>query len=309
MISRGNAKAFDASKEKYGLTDSLDLGLRTVLVDDVVGSVNRWRDFDARFRIKNRSTMHRYMRIKQAMERGQIMPPVILYKVRDKYYVVDGNHRVSVAKEVGQTYIDAEVIEFFPPPNSEPNLIWRERSVFERKTGLAGIDLTELGSYDKLLLQIEDFRKEESQVIKYELTLEEASASWEQEIYKPVCALIHKQRLLDEFPNRTEADLFLYASYHKVAKSRLTKQKVSYREALNDFKIEQPNKSFAEQILDTITSLFGPDEHDQCPQGLIFDDDGLVRVIDGCKGCGRCHDRHKGRQPFRRDDYPFDDFF
>lgn len=295
MRFRGHAEPFEKSKEKHGLTDSIDLGLRTVLVDDIVGSVNRWRDFDARFRIKNRSTIYRYTKIKQAVERGQIMPPVILYKVRDKYYVVDGNHRVSVAKEVGQTYIDAEVVEFFPPANTEPRLVWRERSLFERKTGLIGIDLTELGAYNKLLIQIEDFRKEESQVIGHELTLEEASASWEQEIYKPVVALIRKQRLLDEFPNRTEADLFLYASYHKVAKSRLTKQKVSYREALADFRVEQPNRSFTEQLIDTITGLFGPDEQDHCYQGLIFDEDGLVRVTDGCRGCGRCQDRGKGR--------------
>lgn len=49
---RGHAKAFDTAKEKLGLTDSLYLGLRTVPVDSIVGSVNRWRDFDARFRIK-----------------------------------------------------------------------------------------------------------------------------------------------------------------------------------------------------------------------------------------------------------------
>ncbi|NMA62004.1 MAG: ParB N-terminal domain-containing protein [Firmicutes bacterium] len=306
MRPRGNIEAFDTPKEKYGLTDSIDLGLRIVPVEDIVGSVNRWRDFDARFRIKNKSTMYRYQRIKQAVEQGQIMPPVILYKVRDKYYVVDGNHRVAVAKEVGQTYIDAEVVEFFPPGNSEPNLIWRESSLFERKTGLSGIEFTELGSYEKLLMQIEEFRKEESQVIGHELSLEEASASWEQEIYKPVVGLIRKQRLLDEFPNRTEADLFLYASYHKVAKARLTKQKVSYREALADFREELPHKTFREQIAETITSLFAPDTQDQCHQGLIFDEDGLIRVTDGCHGCGRCQDRSKGRGTIIHDE---DEFF
>ena len=114
---RGHAKAFDTAKEKLGLTDSLYLGLRTVPVDSIVGSVNRWRDFDARFRIKNRHTMYRYQQIKKAVERGSTLPPVSLYKVRDKYYVVDGNHRVAAAKEVGQAFIDAEVVEFFPPPD------------------------------------------------------------------------------------------------------------------------------------------------------------------------------------------------
>ncbi|NMB02244.1 MAG: ParB N-terminal domain-containing protein [Firmicutes bacterium] len=307
MMNRGHVQAFDSTKEKYGLTESLDLGLRTVPVDDIVGSVNRWRDFDARFRIKNRHTFHRYTKIKQAVERGNIMPPVSLYKVRDKYYVVDGNHRVSAAKEVGQTYIDAHVVEFFPPPNSELNLIWRERSMFEHKTGLSGIQFTELGSYDKLLLQIEDFRKEESETIGLELTLEQASSSWEQEIYKPVCQLIREQGLLRDFPKRTEADLFLYASYHKVAKSRLTKEKVSYREALNDFRAQLPEKSLAEQLRDLITGLFSPDEHDQCPQGLILDEDGLVKVINDCRGCGRCVEGDKVRSHISPQD-PFLDY-
>ncbi|HHT43648.1 MAG TPA: ParB N-terminal domain-containing protein [Firmicutes bacterium] len=287
---RGHAKAFDSAKEELGLTDSLDLGLRTVPVDSIVGSVNRWRDFDARFRIKNRATIHRYMKIKQAVERGSSLPPVSLYKVRDKYYVVDGNHRVAVAKEVGQTYIDAEVIEFFPPPNSEPNLIWRERSIFEHRTGLDGIELTELGAYDKLLMQIEEYRQEVSQAMGMDLPLSNAAASWEQEIYKPVCNLIRSQGLLHDFPGRTEADLFLYASYHKVAKSRLTRQKVSYREALADFKIPKPDKSFAEQLKELITGLFSPDLHDVCPYGLIIDEDGLVRVARDCRGCARCQE-------------------
>lgn len=307
MRPRGNIEAFDTPKAKYGLTDSIDLGLRIVPVEDIVGSVNRWRDFDARFRMKNKTTIYRYRRIKQAVEQGEIMPPIVLYKVREKYYVVDGNHRVAVAKEVGQTYIDAEVIEFFPPANSEPNLIWRERSLFERKTALFGIDFTELGSYEKLLLQIEEFRRDESKALGHELTLEEASSSWEQEIYKPVIDLIHKQRLLDDFPNRTEADLFLYASYHKVAKARLTKQRVSYREALADFKEEQPHKSFRELLSETITGLFAPDTQDHCHQGLIFDEDGLIRVIDGCHGCGRCQERTRGRDTVIRDEDGFFD--
>lgn len=292
---RGYAKPFHSAKEKLGLTDSLYLGLRTVPVDSIVGSVNRWRDFDAKFRIKNKSTLFRYQQIKRAVERGSILPPVSLYKVRDKYYVVDGNHRVAAAKEVGQIYIDAEVVEFFPPSDSEPNLIWRERSLFEQKTGLMGIEFTELGSYDKLLMQIEDYRREESEALGMELTLPHAAASWEQEIYKPVCQLIREQHLLREFPGRTEADLFLYASYHRVAKSRLTQEKVSYKEALADFKVPRPGKTFAEQLRDLITGLFSPDGRDHCPQGLIFDEDGLVQVTKDCRGCTRCRPGERER--------------
>lgn len=293
MVFRGHVESFAARKEKHQLTDAVDLGLRIVPVSNIVGSVNRWQDFDAKFRIRNRTTYQRYRRIKQAVERGEILPPVQLYKVKDKYYVVDGNHRVAVAKEVGQVYMDAFVTEFLPPGNTKKHLLWRERSLFQRQTGLHEIELTELGSYDKLLDQIRDFQAEESERLGIALTLQNAASSWIEEIYRPVVELIRKQRLLDDFPNRTEADLFLYASYHKLAKSRLTHQKVSYREALADFHVEQ-QRTLAEQLIDLITGLFTPsDEQDRCPHRnlLIMDEDGLVHVAPSCPGCGRCvHD-------------------
>lgn len=296
MVFRGHAESFAARKEKHQLTDAVDLGLRIVPVNNIVGSVNRWQDFDAKFRIRNRTTYQRYQRIKQAVERGEILPPVQLYKVGDKYYVVDGNHRVAVAKEVGQVYIDAYVTEFLPSADTKEHLLWRERSLFQRQTGLLDIELTELGSYEKLLAQIRDFQAEESERLNMDLTLERAASSWHEEIYRPVVELIRKQRLLDDFPNRTEADLFLYASYHKIAKSRLTNQNVSYREALADFQVEQ-QKSFAEQLRDLITGLFTPSVEDDphCPHKdnlLIMDEDGLVHVAPSCPGCRRCTHDH-----------------
>ena len=83
MVFRGHAESFAARKEKHQLTDAVDLGLRIVPVSNIVGSVNRWQDFDAKFRIRNRTTYQRYQRIKQAVERGEILPPVQLYKVKE----------------------------------------------------------------------------------------------------------------------------------------------------------------------------------------------------------------------------------
>lgn len=54
-----------------------------------------------------------------------ILPPVDLYKIKDKYYVVDGNHRVAAAKEIGQIYIDAYVTEFLPTGDTPQHLLWR----------------------------------------------------------------------------------------------------------------------------------------------------------------------------------------
>ncbi len=296
MLSRNTVESFDQRQSEEHLVESTDLGLRIVEVKDIVGSVNRWQDLDSHFRLKlhSKGAQERFDNIKRAMEQGEVFPPVELYKIREKYYIVDGNHRVSAAKQVGQTYIDAHVTEYLPAGDNQEHLLWRERSSFERKTGLSGIEFRELGLYGNLLIQIEQFRQEESTEIEQRVTLQEAAKHWYYEIYTPVVDQIHKEGLLNEFTNRTEADLFLYATYHKMAKSRLTKDKVTYREVLLDFH-PTPHKSLREKIIDTVTGLLHPADKD-CPYGLIIDEDGLVKVTKNCGGCSKC-DENNNKKP------------
>lgn len=288
---RNTIESFDHQFAKSELTDSIDLGLRTVEVKKIVGSVNRWQDFDSHFRFKltSRAAMERYARIKRALERGEYLPPVELYKIRNKYYVVDGNHRVAAAKEIGQTYIDAYITEYLPPGNTPEHLLWRERAQFEYRTGLSSIELTELGLYQKLFDQIKQFEDEEYEQHHLTDSFFHVARQWYDEIYMPVVQQIRKEKLLDDFPHRTEADLFLYATYHKMAKSRLTKEAVSYRQALADFRPGSP-KTLKDRIKDTISSLLRLNDNSQdCPYGLILDEDGLVKITKNCGGCTKCH--------------------
>lgn len=290
MFARSTVESFDQQMTRNKLTETMDLGLRTVEVKKIVGSVNRWQDFDSQFRFKltSRVAMERYARIKKALEKGEILPPVVLYKIRDKYYVVDGNHRVAAAKELGQIYIDAFVTEFLPPGDSFHHLLWRERAQFEYKTGLSGIEFTELGMYQNLLQQIEQFEQEEYKNHHLNDSFFNVAKQWYQEIYLPVVEEIRKEKILSDFPNRTEADLFLYATYHRMAKSRLTNEQVSYREALADLRPSE-RKTLKDKIREIIGSLLRLNDapHD-CPHGLIIDEDGLVRITKMCNGCTKC---------------------
>ena len=146
MFSRGTIESFNRQVAEQNLTETIELGLRTVEVKKIVGSVNRWQDFDSkfRFRLTSRTAMERYARIKKALEDGVVLPPVDLYKVKDKYYVVDGNHRVAAAKEIGQIYIDAYVTEFLPAGDSVQHLLWRERANFEYRSVISDIYFTEV---------------------------------------------------------------------------------------------------------------------------------------------------------------------
>src|ERR687898_20547 len=86
-------------------------GMQTVPVRQIVGSMDRFRDFDRAFLPRGNATRGRWQSIDRAYYQDVRLPPIQLYKVGDIYFVKDGNHRVSVARERGVEFIDAEVIE------------------------------------------------------------------------------------------------------------------------------------------------------------------------------------------------------
>jgi hypothetical protein len=114
-------RAFDEARRELGAENRRHLGRRTVEAGRVVGSVGRWRDFDAGF-MPTRASAGRWKRVDLAFRTGRDLPPVVLYKLGDDYYVVDGNHRVSVARFEGVEMIDAEVTEFFPRRAKAPQV-------------------------------------------------------------------------------------------------------------------------------------------------------------------------------------------
>ena len=89
-------------------------GTRVVEVDEIVGSVGRWRDFDRSFLPARASVGHKWKRIDRAFQRGEDLPPVELYEIGDAYFVVDGHHRVSVARYHDVPTLEASVVEFHP---------------------------------------------------------------------------------------------------------------------------------------------------------------------------------------------------
>ena len=86
-------------------------GVRAVPVNRIVGSTDRARDFDRAFRPRRREAAARWQSVARAHYEGRELPPIQLRQIGDAYFVVDGHHRVSVARSMGQQFIDAEVVE------------------------------------------------------------------------------------------------------------------------------------------------------------------------------------------------------
>jgi len=219
---------FDWVKEQIGLKGRWYRGVQVVGIDRIVGSLNRYRDFDRAF-LPRRATLERNERIgrlRAALERGEEFPPVVLYKVGEVYFVVDGHHRVAAARQEGAKEIDAEVVEFEPTVPIEPGVtekdivIKAEYAEFLRRTHLderrpsQRIVFTEPGRYHAVLEHIAVHRYFLGIEQEREIPYEEAVTSWYDRVYTPLVGAFRRLDVLQQFPGRTEADLYIWVSEH-----------------------------------------------------------------------------------------------
>ncbi|MDT8377632.1 MAG: Lrp/AsnC ligand binding domain-containing protein [Desulfotignum sp.] len=193
----------------------MDHGIQTIALERITGSVGKYADFDSRFRPKKHMSTQRFAEIKQAMRQGSPIPPVKLYQIRDQYYVLDGNHRVAAAKELGWTEIKAKVVELLSARNTMENLLYLEKKRFLEKTGLPReIDLTEVGKYKYLEQQIRKHQDYLTSQSGKDCDFIRAAKDWYHTIYLPMTTIIGNGDLLKYFPGRTLADLYTYIAYH-----------------------------------------------------------------------------------------------
>jgi hypothetical protein len=207
-------------------------GLQTVPLAQIVGSMDRFQYFNREFFPRQRFTAGRWQNVDRAYYQDVNLPPIQLYKVGDVYFVKDGNHRVSVARERGQQYIDAEVIEgHIRAPlyaSMRPNelLLQAEYAEFLRRTDLDrqfpdhDIRPSALGRYDEIWEQIQGHRDWLAAIRHQPVSDRDAVADWYVHIYCPIVEVARKQHLTERFPDRTEADVYLWVMRHRWAIER-----------------------------------------------------------------------------------------
>ena len=209
-------KSFKEDQQQEEAFDHKERGVCSVAVKQIVGSVGRYRDFDSEFRLIQHMPSDRLQGIKQAIKNGKRLPPVKLYQIKDEYYVLDGNHRIAVAKEIGRHEVDAKIVEFIPSKDTLENILYREKSEFFEATRLASaIDLTEVGQYTHLIKQISKHQEFLELKTKKPVSFESAAKDWYKTIYRPLNDIIDQGGLIEAFPGRTIADLYTYISIHQ----------------------------------------------------------------------------------------------
>ncbi len=224
---RDRLLSYDEVRQLVGERSRVDRGLKEIPLKEIVGSVGRYTDFTRTFLPRSDVMQDRWARVKTVATDMGGWPPIEVYQLGDAYFVIDGNHRVSVARQMGISTIPAYVTEVktVVPITADidpAQLIIRSRqSSFLRRMGLdkappeADLLLTEAGAYRKLEEHIHVHRYYMGIEQEREIDLAEAAAHWYDAVYLPIAAIIRERGLLQEFPDRTETDLYLWIAEHR----------------------------------------------------------------------------------------------
>lgn len=219
--------SFDDIKHRLRLREESYRGLQEVPIEKIAGSVGRYRDFTRDFLPKSKTSRERWSRVYAAANSQLGLPPIELYKVGDVYFVRDGNHRVSVARNIGSKSIQAHVTELPTSvelhagmsqddiENATAYAAFLEESAINRvRPHYQSLRLSERSRYSELLGHIYLHKSILEFVGEQSVSIEDAASHWYDHVYRPALTLIRKYDMMKNVPDRTEADLYLWIVDH-----------------------------------------------------------------------------------------------
>jgi hypothetical protein len=212
----------DEVTRRLGLFQQSYVGIRQIPIDRIVGTVDRARDFDRELLPRRPGVGRKWRGVERAFPEGGF-PPIEVYQVGGSYFVIDGHHRVAVAKQRGATRIEAEVIRLvtrmpLPPDADVPLLIHLEQQRrFLEESGLAAarpdahIDCSRPAGYLELLDRVRVHGFHLMRERRGPVPMEEIAGDWYDWLYRPVVDAFRAEGFHDLFPDALEGDLFLWA--------------------------------------------------------------------------------------------------
>jgi len=191
-----------------------------VALDAIVGTVDRRGEFDRRFRPTSARARSRWESIATAMRRGDSLPPIDLLRIGEIYFVRDGHNRVSVARALGRTDIDARITEVITRVGAERAITLadlplkgHERVFFERvpipQDARADIKLTDPWDYAKLADAVEAWGFRTSQERGEAISRRDTADLWLENEYRPVVAMLREAELIG---TRTPTEAYMCVS-------------------------------------------------------------------------------------------------
>jgi nucleotide-binding universal stress UspA family protein len=213
--------AYNEVRQQLRGTETIDRGVQEIPLEAIVGSVGRYKDFTREFLPKKDSIQERWVRVKTAFLNVVGMKPISVYQIGECYFVRDGNHRVSVTRQLGTTTISAHVTEVktkvplalgddIDKVQCKASYVeFLEKTKLDESRPEANLLMTFCDQYPVFLSQIESYRQ------KHSASGPDPAAQWYDKVYLPVVKIIRRQGTLHHFPERTEADLYLLFVEHQ----------------------------------------------------------------------------------------------
>jgi len=209
---------FDEVVDALGMVGEVQLGLETIPLDSVVGTVDRTRDFDRGFRPTTPRVRGRWQRIAAAQRRGESFPPISVYRVGDLHFVRDGHHRVSVAKSLGRDEIDAYVTEvrtrigtgdalrLLDLPLKDHERVFGERVPLDPEAH-ARVRPSDPWDYGKLAEAVEAWGFRAMQERREYMAREEVARLWYEEDFLPIVETLRSGAFIRS--SETESDAYI----------------------------------------------------------------------------------------------------
>ncbi len=222
-----------------GFVSERYLGQEVVALDTIVGTVDRGRDFDRRFRPTSGRARGRWEHIAAAMRRGEPMPPVDLVRVGEIHFVQDGHHRVSVARALGWADIDASVTEVMTRISPDRGtrvtdlpLKSHERVFFERvplpPEARTEIALSDPWDYAELAESVEAWGFRAIHDRGEPLGRHDTARLWLETEYQPVVAMLREADMIGD-GTETEAYMRIAAERYRLLRTHAWNDEILHR--------------------------------------------------------------------------------
>ena len=241
-------KSFDEVLGNHPLATQRLIGLRTVRVEQIVGSVGRAGNLRDDFRPHRWRESARYGTMLRLMTEGAMLPPVSLYELLNEYFVLDGHHRVGAAREIGMSFIDADVVQFLPRGDSPARRLSQERARFELTTGLRDIELRDPGGYPRLQREIDEHKWLLGESGEGEAGLKAAARSWYEKVYARAVVAVMTRGLARAFPDRTLAEIYLLIEEEKWLASEEAGYDIGMQEVVDQLVARYPANGLGREL-------------------------------------------------------------
>jgi hypothetical protein len=224
--------SFDEVVEALGRVAERDLGIRTIALESIVGTVDRGKEFDREFRPTSARVRTRFEQIANAQRRGASMPPIDVFRVGVLHFVRDGHHRVAVARAQRRDEIDAHVVEVVTRVpadvtiNPENLPLKSHERVFRERVPLPPeaqerITLTDPLRYGALAEGVEAWGYRLVQHDGGFLDRAEVAQRWFEEEYEPVVEILRESDLIERRETETEAYLRLSSDRYRLMRTHV----------------------------------------------------------------------------------------